>query len=251
MSTHSGRRGRLGNTDSMSRPSGVPSRSAGIDDEILTDEIVEVSSGNVFEDLGLPDASTRLAKAELTRSIRKVIAAKEWKQREAAEALGLAQSDVSDLIRGKLGRFSMERLHTLLTRLGADVHIVVHERTIAPMVSTNVDTSQLSAERMFAPAALRLGGYESDESWAVGKGVPRFQVPFINIAKWRSAPDLAHAEPVRAALARVPVQHFANLKATAGGTALQGPFVYVAHFQGASLRSDRRMQTNQSAVRNT
>src|SRR5206468_1699402 len=57
----------------------------------IADDAVETTTDNVFQDLGLRDAETRLAKAELARAIRKHIAAQSWKQREAAEVLDLAQ----------------------------------------------------------------------------------------------------------------------------------------------------------------
>jgi predicted XRE-type DNA-binding protein len=63
---------------------------------------IEASSGNVFEDLGLPDAGERLAKAELVRVIRNIVKDKKWTQRRAADVLGIAPPDVSDLMRGKL-----------------------------------------------------------------------------------------------------------------------------------------------------
>ncbi len=71
---------------------------------------IEASSGNVFQDLGMPDAGERLAKAELARVVRYIIAGKQWTQRRAADELGIAPPDVSDLMRGKLARFSQERL---------------------------------------------------------------------------------------------------------------------------------------------
>lgn len=89
---------------------------------------VEASSGNIFEDLGLPDAAERLAKAEMARALRKIIINKQWTQRRAAEALHIASSDVSDLMRGKLARFSRERLERFLTALGMDVQIRVGPR---------------------------------------------------------------------------------------------------------------------------
>ena len=89
---------------------------------------IEASSGNVFQDLGLPDAGERLAKAELARVIRKLINDKNWTQRRAADVLGIAPPDVSDLMRGKLARFSQERLERFLNSLGMDVHIRVGPR---------------------------------------------------------------------------------------------------------------------------
>lgn len=89
---------------------------------------VESGSGNVFADLGLPDAEERLAKAELARVVRTVVAGKKWTQRATADVLGIAASDVSDLMRGKLARFSQERLERFLNALDMDVDIRVRPR---------------------------------------------------------------------------------------------------------------------------
>ena len=89
---------------------------------------IHPSSGNVFEDMGLPNAEERLAKAELARIIRKVIRDRKLTQRKAAALLGVAQPDVSDLVRGRLSRFSMERLERFLNALDMDVQIRVAPR---------------------------------------------------------------------------------------------------------------------------
>lgn len=90
------------------------------------DEIeVEESSGNVFADLGLPDPEERLGKAILSRQIDKLIEARELTQRQAAELLGITQPDVSNIVRGRLSGFSLERLTRFLTLLGQDVEITV------------------------------------------------------------------------------------------------------------------------------
>jgi predicted XRE-type DNA-binding protein len=89
---------------------------------------IEARSGNVFQDLGLPHANERLAKAELARGIRHIIHGRQWTQRRAAEVLAIAAPDVSDLMRGKLARFSQERLERFLNALGMDVHIRVRPR---------------------------------------------------------------------------------------------------------------------------
>lgn len=82
-------------------------------------------NGNVFADLGFVDADARLAKAELARTIRLIIQKRGMTQRRAAAELGLATSDVSDLVRGKLARFSHERLERCLLALGMNVTIQV------------------------------------------------------------------------------------------------------------------------------
>lgn len=83
------------------------------------------SSGNVFADLGLAEAGTRLAKAELARSISAIIQERGLTQRDAAEALGIDPPKVSAITRGRLGDFSLDRLLTLANRLGMDIDIAV------------------------------------------------------------------------------------------------------------------------------
>jgi predicted XRE-type DNA-binding protein len=81
------------------------------------------SSGNVFIDLGYsPDEAAVLQmRADLMADVRKFIKAKKLTQATAAEILGVSQSRVSDLIRGKWERFSLEMLITLATRAGMHV----------------------------------------------------------------------------------------------------------------------------------
>ena len=83
-------------------------------------ETVVNSSGNVFIDLGYsPDEAAILQmRADLMADLRKFIKAKRLTQAKAAEILGVSQSRVSDLIRGKWERFSLEMLITLATRAG-------------------------------------------------------------------------------------------------------------------------------------
>ena len=89
---------------------------------------VHDSSGNVFEDMGMPDAEERLAKAELARVIRNEIRERGLSQTEAADLLGVKQPDVSDLTRGKLARFSRERLERFLNALDLEVRIQIGPR---------------------------------------------------------------------------------------------------------------------------
>ena len=88
---------------------------------------VERGSVNVFADLGLPDADAHLLKAELVVRIDRIIRQRGLTQVEAAKLLGLAQPDVSRLLRGDFRQYSMERLLRLLTALGRDVEIVIRK----------------------------------------------------------------------------------------------------------------------------
>ena len=66
----------------------------------MTTEIIHESSGNVFIDMGFPPD-------------------------EAARVLGIAQSRVSDLVRGKWDKFSLDMLVTLATRAGRRVSLAL------------------------------------------------------------------------------------------------------------------------------
>lgn len=81
------------------------------------------SSGNVFVDLGFSaeEAAILQMRADLMADLRKVIKAKKLTQAKAAKLLGVSQSRVSDLVRGKWEKFSLEMLITLATRAGIRV----------------------------------------------------------------------------------------------------------------------------------
>ena len=85
----------------------------------------EKSSGNVFCDLGFPNADEMLAKAKLARQIGKLIKRRGLSQGDAAALLKIDQPKVSALINGRLTAFSTERLMRFLKALGQDVRIVV------------------------------------------------------------------------------------------------------------------------------
>lgn len=93
----------------------------------MSREPVIDSSGNVFADLGFSaEESTLLAmRAELMTRLRDTIKQRGWTQQEAAEKLGIGQSRVSDLMRGKWEKFSLDMLITLTTRTGQHVELVV------------------------------------------------------------------------------------------------------------------------------
>ncbi len=96
-----------------------------------TKAVVREGSGNVFEDLRVPDSAEALAKAELASQIVSAIAERGLTQARAAEVLRVDQADVSDLVRGKLKGFSTDRLLRFLNALGRDIEIVVRGRTRA------------------------------------------------------------------------------------------------------------------------
>jgi predicted XRE-type DNA-binding protein len=86
---------------------------------------VERSSGNVFDDLGLPEADELLAKAQLVSRISQIIAQREMTQVHAAKVLGIDQPKISALLRGRFDGYTSDRLFRFLNALGQDVDIVV------------------------------------------------------------------------------------------------------------------------------
>jgi predicted XRE-type DNA-binding protein len=83
-------------------------------------EKITKSSGNVFADLGFPpaEASILATRSDLIAQLRLLIERKQWTQAQAAEHLGISQSRVSDLIRGKWDKFSVDMLLVFAARAG-------------------------------------------------------------------------------------------------------------------------------------
>ena len=84
-------------------------------------EKVELSSGNVFADLGFHDSDERLLRAQLATKIAQLIDKKGWTKAQAVERTALDQPQISRLLRGQLSGFSADRLFAVLNRLGHNV----------------------------------------------------------------------------------------------------------------------------------
>jgi predicted XRE-type DNA-binding protein len=91
-------------------------------------EVVEVGSGNVFEDLGFADAGERRLKVLLAMRVNELIKGLGLTQAKAAKLFGIPQPHVSDLANYKLSRFSSERLMHFITLLDRDVEIVIRPK---------------------------------------------------------------------------------------------------------------------------
>jgi predicted XRE-type DNA-binding protein len=83
------------------------------------------SSGNIFADIGIPNAEEHLAKADLVIGIASLIKSKGLTQAETSKLIGLAQPDVSKLLRGHITGYSYERLFGFLNALGEKITITV------------------------------------------------------------------------------------------------------------------------------
>lgn len=84
---------------------------------------VEDSSGNVFADLGLPNAEELKIKSGLVIEISKAIRKLDLTQTEAGERMGLPQAKVSLMLRGQWSNISERKLMDCLNRLGYDIEI--------------------------------------------------------------------------------------------------------------------------------
>src|SRR5262245_66539993 len=119
---------------------------------------VTKSSGNVYADLGLKNPKEHALKADLVRQIAAVMKEQELTQTAAARRLGIAQPDVSKLLRGHFRQFSVERLMRFLVALGQDVEIVVR-----PVSATKTKGAQL---RVTARSEERRVGKECRCRWS-------------------------------------------------------------------------------------
>jgi predicted XRE-type DNA-binding protein len=86
---------------------------------------VEMSSGNVFADIGLPDADKLKIKSGLVIEITRAVRNLGLSQEEAGRRMGLPQSKLSGLFRGDFSNVSERKLMDCLNRLGYDIEIKV------------------------------------------------------------------------------------------------------------------------------
>src|SRR5438445_8406422 len=91
---------------------------------------VTKGSGNVFADLGFPDAQELQVKAALTRQIANRIKEFGLTQIQAGARLGISQPDVSKLMNGRYTGFSADRLIGILNALEVDVEIVIRPHSL-------------------------------------------------------------------------------------------------------------------------
>lgn len=88
---------------------------------------METGSTNVYEDLGLPNASEMQVKASLATKIGEIIKRRRLTQSQAAEILGMPQPKISSMLRGQFRGISEAKMLECVNRLGSDVQIMVGE----------------------------------------------------------------------------------------------------------------------------
>lgn len=84
---------------------------------------VEASSGNVFADLGLPNAAQLKIKSGLAIEITRAVRRLGLTQDEAGRRMGISQAKVSGLLRGDFSNLSERKLMECLNRLGYNIEI--------------------------------------------------------------------------------------------------------------------------------
>ncbi len=103
---------------------------------MIENNTVTPSSGNVFADLGFANPQEELLKAKLVREIRAAVKRRKLTRAKAATLIGVKQPDVSAIIAGRTGKFSLDRLVRCLNRLDYEVDVVVRHRSRAPRPAT-------------------------------------------------------------------------------------------------------------------
>lgn len=93
--------------------------------QVIDGVAVEMSSGNVFADLGLPDADKLKIKSGLVIEITKAVRKLGLSQEEAGRRMVLPQPKVSGLFRGDFTNISERKLMDCLNRLGYDIEIKI------------------------------------------------------------------------------------------------------------------------------
>jgi predicted XRE-type DNA-binding protein len=84
---------------------------------------IEVGGGNIFADLGLPDAEELLLKSSIVIELRRLIKQRRLTQTVAAKLIGISQADLSRILRGHFRGYSEAKLMRMLTAFGQDVEI--------------------------------------------------------------------------------------------------------------------------------
>jgi predicted XRE-type DNA-binding protein len=86
------------------------------------------SDGNIFAELGLPDADTHFLKAQLVAELYRLARERKLTQEKAGDLMGVSQPEVSRLFKGNFREYSVERLMGFLTAFDLDVEIVARPK---------------------------------------------------------------------------------------------------------------------------
>jgi predicted XRE-type DNA-binding protein len=102
----------------------------------------EISSGNIFKDLEIPNPEEYLAKFRLVFIINDIITERRLRRGKASKILGISKSELSNLLDGLFDDFSIDRLLVLLRKLDRDIEIVLCKKSAdASTTSISVSTA--------------------------------------------------------------------------------------------------------------
>ena len=90
---------------------------------------VHESRGNIFADLGLPDADNHFLKAQIVAELYRLTNDRKLTQHKAGALMGISQPEVSRLFKGNFREYSIERLMAFLTAFDRDVEIISRPRS--------------------------------------------------------------------------------------------------------------------------
>lgn len=85
-------------------------------------------SGNIFADLGLPDAGNHFLKAQIVAELHRLTTERKLTQQKAGALMGISQPEVSRLFKGHFREYSVDRLIAFLTAFDRDIEIVARPR---------------------------------------------------------------------------------------------------------------------------
>jgi predicted XRE-type DNA-binding protein len=90
---------------------------------------IHESRGNIFADLGLPDADNHFLKAQIVAELYRLTNDRKLTQDKAGALMGISQPEVSRLFKGNFREYSVERLMAFLTAFDRDVEIISRPRS--------------------------------------------------------------------------------------------------------------------------
>ncbi len=103
----------------------------------MTESKIIPSSGNVFADIGLPDATELSLKAQLVTHLGRLMKMHKLTQHEVAKRVGADQPTISKILRGHLNLITVDRLLQWYACLGQEVRISIKDQ-LAPEAGTAV-----------------------------------------------------------------------------------------------------------------
>ncbi len=89
---------------------------------------IHETKGNIFADLGLPNADGHFLKAQIVAELYRLVTSHKLTQIKAGSVMGITQPEVSRLFKGNFREYSVERLMEFLTGFDQDLEIIVKPR---------------------------------------------------------------------------------------------------------------------------